>query len=199
MQANVQGQKGARQSRRALVEQIAGQLARRRSTADVLFHHAVAVRLGLGPTDHKCMDLLRERGAISATELASITGLTSGAITGVVARLEHAGFLRREPDARDGRKQILYPVPERVREIHAQVFAPLRNDVTAVLETFDTRQLAAIAEFLVRTTDVLYRHLALLRAQTLSLAGDSPHASGSGDSRPLPRKKQKRTGRRERV
>jgi DNA-binding MarR family transcriptional regulator len=144
------------------------------------------------------MDLLRERGAISASELAAITGLTSGAITGVVARLEAAGFLRREPDAHDGRKQILYPVPERLREVHAEVFAPLRDDVIEVLEAFDLRQLAAIAEFLALTTDVLYRHLALLRAQTLSLAGASPRVSRSRGSRSSAEKR-KRTRPQERV
>ena len=197
MKANVQ--RVGRESRRELVEEIVGRLVRKRSTADVLFHHAVAVRLGLGPTDHKCLDLLREHGAMSGSELAAITGLTSGAITGVVARLEQAGYLRREPDAHDGRKQILYPVPDRVREIHAEVFVPLRDDVAAVLEPFDTHQLAAIAEFLARTTDVLYRHLALLRGQALSPASHARDTVRSAASKKVSGRNQKRTGRRERI
>ena len=193
--ANVQ--KGRREHR-ALIEKIVGQLVRRRSTADVLFHHAVAVRLGLGPTDHKCLDVLRERGTVSGSELAAITGLTSGAIAGVVARLEEAGYLRREPHAHDGRRQVLYPVPERVREVHHAVFAPLREDVAAVLEPFDTHQLAAIAEFLAGTTDVLYRHLALLRGHTLSSARHvAPGTGSSRVSKPLSARNQKRRGRRE--
>jgi DNA-binding MarR family transcriptional regulator len=138
----------------------------------VLFHHAVAERLGLGPTDHKCLDLLRERGAMTGSKLAALTGLTSGAITGVVARLERAGYLRREPDPRDGRKQILSPARERVRNIK-DVFDPIRKDVAALLEGFDTHQLSAIAEFLTRSTDFAYRHAALLRAQTLCAANPS--------------------------
>src|SRR5713101_2068087 len=157
----------ARESQRKLADEIVGRLARRHSTAVVLFHHAVAERLGLGPTDHKCLDLLRERGAISGSDLGAITGLTSGAITGVVARLERAGYLRREPDSRDGRQQILSPAQDRMRDIHG-VFEPLRVDVAALLDTFDARQLTAIAEFLVGTADVVYRHVALLRAHTLA-------------------------------
>lgn len=196
MRANVQ--RAARESRRELVEEIVGRL-RKRSTADVLFHHAVAVRLGLGPADHKCLDLLRERGAMSGSELAAITGLTSGAITGVVARLEQAGYLRREADSRDGRKQLLYLVPERVRGIHADVFAPLRDDVAAVLEPFDTHQLAAIAEFLARTTDVLYRHLGLLRGQALSPPSHVREMARSVVSTNVSARNQKRTRRRERI
>jgi len=100
--------RAVRESRhKKLADEIVGRLARRHSTAVVLFHHAVAERLGLGPTDHKCLDLLRERGAMAGSDLGAITGLTSGAITGVVARLERAGYLRRDPDPHDGRKQIL--------------------------------------------------------------------------------------------
>src|SRR6266567_6545343 len=155
----------ARKNKQGLTEQIVGQLARRHSTAVVLFHHAVAERLGLGPTDHKCLDLLRERGAITGSELASITGLTTGAITGVVARLEQAGYIRRESDPHDGRKQILYPALE--RSPIQDVIEPLRKDVAALLENFDTGQLSAIAEFLTHSTDLIYRHAALLRAHNL--------------------------------
>src|SRR6266700_1599933 len=158
-----------RKSKHGLAEEIVGRLARRHSTAVVLFHHAVAERLGLGPTDHKCLDLLRERGAMAGSDLSAITGLTSGAITGVVARLERAGYLCREPNPHDGRKQILHLALERT---HIQdVINPLREDVAALLENFDTHQLTAIAEFLARTTDLIYRHAALLRGETISDLG----------------------------
>src|SRR5262245_32157571 len=97
---------------------------RRFSAAVILFHHAIAERLGLGPTDLQCLDLLRESASkrtadgvvrvrgMSGSELAALTGLTTGAITGVAARLERAGYLRREADPHDGRKQVLYPAHE---------------------------------------------------------------------------------------
>jgi DNA-binding MarR family transcriptional regulator len=159
----------ARKSKHELAHEIVGRLARQHSTAVVLFHHAVAERLGLGPTDHKCLDLLRERGPMAGSDLGAITGLTSGAITGVVARLESAGYLRREPDPHDGRKQILHVGPLSAH-IH-EALAPLRKDVAALLENFDTHQLTAIAEFLARTTDLIYRHAAVLRAETISEVG----------------------------
>jgi DNA-binding MarR family transcriptional regulator len=160
--------KAASESKHKLADEIVGRLARQHSTAVVLFHHAVAERLGLGPTDHKCLDLLRERGAMAGSDLCALTGLTSGAITGVVARLERAGYLRREPDPHDGRKQILRVALQRA-QIH-DVIGPLRKDVAALLQNFDAHQLTAVAEFLAGTTDLIYRHAALLRAETLSAA-----------------------------
>src|SRR5258708_474898 len=128
-----------RETHEELIAEIAGQLARRHSTAVVLLHHAVAERLGLGATDHKCLDLLRDRGAMTGSDLSAITGLTSGAITGVVARLEGEGYVRREQDAQDGRKQILHRALE-LGGIHDTI-APLQKAVAALLENFDTRQL----------------------------------------------------------
>ena len=160
-----------REAQSKLGDEIVGRLARRHSTAVVLFHHAVADRLGLGPTDHKCLDLLRERGTMAGRDLGAITGLTSGAITGVVARLERAGYLRRDPDPDDGRKQILRLALE--RSPIQDVIDPLRKDVAAVLKKFDTHQLTAVAEFLARTTDLIYRHAALLRAEKVSQLGQT--------------------------
>jgi DNA-binding MarR family transcriptional regulator len=193
--------KEAARTGQTLAEEIVGRLVRRHSIATVLFHHAVAERLGLGPWDHKCLDLLRERGTMTGSDLAAITDLTSGAITGVVARLERAGYVRREPDPHDRRQQILSPVLERMRDIH-RLFDPIRKDVTAVLESFDTHQLTAIAEFLARSTDVACRHVALLRAQTLDAPGratataDAP--DGGGKSIPPKRPPKMRRRQRER-
>jgi DNA-binding MarR family transcriptional regulator len=172
----------ARKSRKDLAEEIVGQLVRRHSTAAVLLHHAVAERLGLGPADHKCLDLLRDRGAMTGSELAAITGLTSGAITGVVARLEQAGFLKRKPDARDGRKQILFPARERLRDIRI-VFDPIREEVAALLAGFDVRQLTAIAEFLTRSAEVAFRHATRMRAEALFGTAQSPSPDSEDERR----------------
>jgi len=138
-------------------------LARRYSTAIVLFHHAVAEALGLGPTDHKCLELLRERGAMTGSQLAATTGLTTGAISGVVARLERGGFVRRTPDPQDARKQILRPVARRIDDIQ-QVLAPFRDDYARVLQDFNAQQVKAIMAFLDHGATVALRHAALLRA-----------------------------------
>lgn len=153
---------------------------RKHATATVMFHHAVAESFGLGATDHKCLDLLRDRPAMTASELASLTGLTTGAVTGVVARLERRGYLRREPDPDDRRKQTLHPNSERVEEIHDAV-EPLRRDLTTVLDRFDERQLEAIAAFLAESTQIALRNAALLRARA-SVDGPGERA-GAGAER----------------
>lgn len=116
------------------------------------------------------------------SKLAAITGVTSGAITGVIARLERAGYVRREPDPHDRRHQILHAALERVRDIQ-DVFDPIRKDVATLLEGFDTLQLTAIAEFLAHSTDLAYRHMALLRAQTFCAASGTAQATTNKSAR----------------
>jgi DNA-binding MarR family transcriptional regulator len=152
-------------------------LARRNSTATVLFHHALADRLGLGPTDHKCLDLLHERGPMTGSQLAALTGLTSGAITGVTARLERAGLIFREPHPTDRRMQVLAPTPQAVRTVQ-EVLAGLPGDREELLDGFTPDQLDAVREYLARSVDYLYRRAAALRADSLALPGSVASPKG---------------------
>jgi DNA-binding MarR family transcriptional regulator len=140
-------------------------MARRFSTAIVLFHHGVAERAGLGASDHKCLEILRERGAMTGSELASATGLTTGAITGILARLESRGFLRREPDPHDARKQILRRSSARIEEaLHADL-APFKKDITALIESLDAHQRAGLAKFLDHGAATAIQHATLARSR----------------------------------
>lgn len=82
-----------------------------------MFAKTVADRAGISSSDMDCMDFLNVEGRMTAGRLAELTGLTSGAITGVIDRLEKAGFVRRERDESDRRKVFIAPVPERIMEI----------------------------------------------------------------------------------
>ncbi len=79
------------------------------STEMIMFHQAVADVLGLHITDHKCLDLIRRFGAMPAGRLAELTGLTTGAVTGIIDRLEEAGYVRRTNDPKDRRRTIVEP------------------------------------------------------------------------------------------
>jgi DNA-binding MarR family transcriptional regulator len=140
------------------------EMARRFSTATVLFHHGIAERAGLGASDHKCLEILRERGAMTGSELASATGLTTGAITGVVARLEKRGFVTRGLDPNDARKQILRPSLDQIEEeLHADL-APFRRDIAALIENLDAHQRAGLAKFLEQGAAITIQHATLARS-----------------------------------
>jgi DNA-binding MarR family transcriptional regulator len=103
-------------ARAALLQELENAM-RKSSAQGTMFAKAVAEHAGISSSDMDCMDFLNFEGRMTAGRLAELTGLTSGAITGVVDRLEKAGFVRRERDDSDRRKVFIAPVPERLAEI----------------------------------------------------------------------------------
>src|SRR5579871_2016463 len=74
--------------------------------AVVVFHELVGRCLGLSATDRKCLDLL-SRGPVTAGEIAKFTGLTTGAVTGIIDRLAKAGYAERVNDPQDRRRVLV--------------------------------------------------------------------------------------------
>src|SRR5271166_3978282 len=129
-----------------------------------MFHQAIADRLGLNVTDHKCMDLLLMNGSLTAGELAAMTGLTTGAITAVIDRLERAGFARREHDPRDRRRVIVSGIPKRCRDIEKlfEHFAAAFGELSA---RYSDEELVVILDFMTRSREGLHQSTLKLRQE----------------------------------
>ncbi|HEX4291968.1 MAG TPA: MarR family transcriptional regulator, partial [Trebonia sp.] len=100
-------------------------LGREFSTAIVMFHEAVGRLMGLSAVERKCLDVLRRLGPVTAGTIGEHTGLTTGAVTGLMDRLEKAGYVRRERDPGDRRKVVVHLLPnERLDTLLAKAFGP---------------------------------------------------------------------------
>lgn len=129
----------------------------------VIYSQAVAGRLGVNGTDLECLGVIAHGQAVTAGALAKATGLTSGAITGVIDRLERAGLARREPDPSDRRKVRVRPT-EAVRDRVAPLFAPMERAAMDALAGYDDAALALILEFLERQHGAALQAVAALQA-----------------------------------
>lgn len=107
-------------SKKELIETL-NQSMQRSGTLTVLHTNAVADKIGLSATEFESMDLIRQYQPMSAGKLAVSCGLTTGAITGIIDRLERAGFVRRSSDPKDRRRVLLEPIkdPEKSKKIYA--------------------------------------------------------------------------------
>ena len=133
--------------RRELLQELSRTLGRELSARTIIFHQAIAERLGLNATDHKCLDIARRAEAMTAGELAVLTGLTTGAITGVIDRLVRAGFVSRVRDANDRRRVVIQPIAERARNI-APLLESLDTAWTTLCDRYTDRELALINRFM---------------------------------------------------
>jgi DNA-binding MarR family transcriptional regulator len=126
---------------------------REMSTETIMFHQAVADILGLHVTDHKCLDFIYRFGAMPAGRLAELTGLTTGAITGIIDRLEEAGYVRRTNDPKDRRRTIVEPTRNKKLEKKIEVlFIPLRDRMHKLLSSYSDSELAFLLD---ATTEML--------------------------------------------
>jgi DNA-binding MarR family transcriptional regulator len=150
---------------------------RRLGGLSALFSQAMADRVGLAATDIECLELLTEPGRLPAGRLAGLTGLTSGATTRMIDRLEQAGYVRRVPDSADRRRVMVEAVPERMATL-AALHESIAHAQQATIDGYGDAELRAIVDYLARTS-------AVTRAETAKLRGTGTHEDDSSFVAPL--------------
>ncbi len=126
---------------------------------DGAFDNRAAERLGINQTDLHCLNALENAGGLTAGQLAAAVGVTTGAVTGVVDRLERSGFARRVPDPEDRRRVKIEVTPEFYARA-AEIWGPLAAEWEAALGSeFTAAELARIVDFLELSTAIGGRHL----------------------------------------
>ena len=141
---------------------------RRTGSLMQLMSQAAADRIGINSTDLNCLNILSFRGQMTAGELARETGLTTASITGVVDRLEEAGFVRRERDPQDRRRVVVRLVLERAVRDVASVFLPMVRDWNEMAaqysERMQTRKETALASSSMSASCAVFRdHWSVIR------------------------------------
>ena len=121
--------------------------------ASLMLQHVIAQKAGLHVTDAECIDFLTEMGPSTAGALAKATGLTTGAITNVIDRLERAGFVKRSADPDDRRKVIVSVIAERKTVISA-CYAQLAASVHELVSSYSTEELELLIDHTSKLTKV---------------------------------------------
>jgi DNA-binding MarR family transcriptional regulator len=126
---------------------------------DRAFDNRAAEALGVNLTDLHALNIVENQGGLTAGALAAEAGLTSGAVTGVVDRLERAGYARRVPDPAD-RRRVKIEVTDRFYARADEIWRPVGAEWRAELaRRFTSEQLDLIAEFLDATNALTRRHV----------------------------------------
>jgi DNA-binding MarR family transcriptional regulator len=149
--------------RQELRRRLGMDLGRELSAHTVFFHELVAQKLGLNATDTRCLDLVvratdRE---ITAGDLGRATGLTTGAITGILDRLEKADLVHRIRDANDRRRVIVRARPEATSRV-AELYEGLGAAMMKLVSGYSATELELIGSFLERNLAILKEQIARL-------------------------------------
>jgi len=119
---------------------------RHRARVTAALNEIVARQLGLTVSDLLCLDFLQEYGSATAGQLAELTGLTTGAISGLISRLERFGQIVATRSTTDKRQVIIKPVPEKMQWF-ADIISPLTKDTLKLQAKYSVQELKTIGNY----------------------------------------------------
>jgi DNA-binding MarR family transcriptional regulator len=142
-------------------------MLRKVTAQSVLISEKIATHAGINATALECLDLLRLEGRLTTPRrLASLTGLTTGAVTMLVDRLERAGFVRRVPNPEDRRSVLVEVLPSAAKALEP-AFASLAEGMARVNKHYDNAALELVLDYLTRAHEAGAEHLAWLDRASL--------------------------------
>ena len=145
-----------RRNRKALIQRVGMDLGRELGTVSIFFHQAIAGKLGLNVTDTRCFELMSRysQPPLTAGDLARATGLTTGAVTGILDRLEKAGLVERFRDPADRRKVFVRPRPEALQRV-GHLYEGLAAASLKLAASYSTKELELIRDYLEGSLQIL--------------------------------------------
>jgi DNA-binding MarR family transcriptional regulator len=154
----------SRDQRQAAARRLVEALRALQLASDLL-DEAYADFVGINRTDLRCMDIVDQRGRVTAGELAREAGLTTGAVTAVVDRMEAAGLLRRAHDPKDRRKVWIELTPD-AQQLGEEVYGPLDQAGASHLASLSDEQILTIIGFLEISRHITMQSVEAIRSRT---------------------------------
>jgi len=161
--------------KRQVFEELIDEVRRSQSATD-RFDQAVADALGLNRTDMRCLDALEREGSVTAGRLAAATGLTSGAMTTALDRLERAGYTRRVRDRSDRRRVLVEVTPQALRDT-GRFYSEHAALSERLYGRYSEKQLTLLLRFVREGREFNEQHAARVEQENRKL-GDKKSASG---------------------
>jgi DNA-binding MarR family transcriptional regulator len=145
------------------LEAAFGNAVRAYQTAVDNFDQAMADHIGINRTDARCADLIDQAGGMTAGELAKAAGLTTGAVTAVIDRLEKAGIAQRVADQSDRRRVRIEATPK-LWELSEPLLGPMLAESRPIVEDLTDAEITRFTEFMNRVIELQARHTERVRA-----------------------------------
>ncbi len=129
--------------------------SRQYSDASVFMHEAIARKAGLSGADHKYLGLILRHRELTAGDISRLTGLTTGAVTGLIDRLEKKKLLKRQFSKDDRRKVLIIPNAENSMKLLQPVFSELQQKTADLITTFSEKEIRIIERYFTEATAIM--------------------------------------------
>ncbi|MBD2702837.1 winged helix-turn-helix transcriptional regulator [Spirosoma sp. BT702] len=123
--------------------------------ASIQMHEAIGRKAGLSGTDHKYLGFLLEKGQMTAGELSNLTGLTTGAVTGLIDRFEKRQLVKRQFAADDRRKIIIVPNSETIMALFVPLYRDFREKSAQLIASFSNEEINVLETYFSKAIDVM--------------------------------------------
>lgn len=123
--------------------------------SSIQMHEAVGRKAGLSGTDHKYLGFLLKDGAMTAGELASLTGLTTGAVTGLIDRFEEKKLVKRRFAEDDRRKVIIEPDTKKIMALLEPLYKEFRSKSEKLITSFSDKEIKTIESYFLKAIEIM--------------------------------------------
>ena len=130
-------------------------LSQHYSYTSIQMHETVARKAGLSGTDHKYLGFLMEKGQMTAGELSNLTGLTTGAVTGLIDRFEKKKLVKRQFAQDDRRKVIIVPNSKNIMALLVPLYKEFRSQSEKLIASFSTKEIKIIETYFLKAIEVI--------------------------------------------
>lgn len=118
-------------------------------------HETIARKAGFSGTDHKYLGFFLQKGALTAGELAAFSGLTTGAVTGLIDRFERKKLVKRQFDKNDRRKVIIVPNSEKIIALFEPFYKEFQEQTEKLIATFTDKEITVIESYLLQAIKLM--------------------------------------------
>ncbi|MGV3604209.1 MAG: MarR family winged helix-turn-helix transcriptional regulator [Dyadobacter fermentans] len=130
-------------------------LSQRYAYDSIQMHEAIGRKAGLSGTDHKYLGFLLQKGEMTAGELATLTGLTTGAVTGLIDRFEKKSLVKRRFAEGDRRKVLVAPEIENIMALLEPLYREFRRRSGELIASFSSEEAAVIEAYFQQAIDIM--------------------------------------------
>lgn len=123
--------------------------------ASIQMHEAVARKAGLSGTDHKYLGFLIQKERMTAGELSNLTGLTTGAVTGLIDRFEKKKLVKRKFADDDRRKVFIEPNTQKIMSLLVPLYEEFRSKSEKLMASFSNKEIKIIEAYFSKAIEIM--------------------------------------------